>query len=194
MEKIGLAGHDGKVPLRLTFGASVNTLPRPGKALGLSRVLILAGLVILLSPIQCRGGVPMKTNYLAVVVSAVAYWMLGALWYGVLFSARWMTLEGITVEKARSVNLVFAYLITLVMNLLIAFVLAQVCIWRNANTAARGAAVGVLLWVGIVGPIVFTTYTYEIRPIELFAINEFYPLVGLCMMGAIVGAWTKSRV
>jgi hypothetical protein len=33
---------------------------------------------------------------------------------------------------------------------------------------------------------------YEMRPKQLFAINEFYVLVGLCMMGAILGAWTKK--
>ena len=135
----------------------------------------------------------MKTNYGAIVVSAVAYWLLGALWYGVLFSQRWMALEGITMEQARSMNPVLPYVITLVLNLLIAFVLAQLCLWRNVNTAARGAAVGVLLWIGIVGPVVFTTYMYEMRPKELFAINEFYPLVGLCLMGAILGAWTKAK-
>ena len=135
----------------------------------------------------------MKTNYVAVVVSAVAYWMLGALWYGVLFGQRWMALEGITMEQTKSVNPVLPYVITLVLNLLMAFVLAQLCLWRNANTAARGAAVGVLLWIGIVGPIVFTTYMYEMRPKELFAINEFYPLVGLCLMGVILGGWTKSK-
>ena len=135
----------------------------------------------------------MNTNYGAIVVSAVAYWLLGALWYGVLFSQRWMALEGITMEQARSMNPMLPYVITLVLNLLIAFVLAQLCLWRNANTAARGAAVGVLLWIGIVGPVVFTTYMYEMRPKELFAINEFYPLVGLCLMGAILGAWTKAK-
>jgi hypothetical protein len=135
----------------------------------------------------------MKTNYGAIVVSAVAYWMLGALWYGVVFGQRWMALEGITMEQAKSVNPVLPYLITFVLNLLMAFVLAQLCLWRNANTAARGAAIGVLLWIGIVGPIVFTTYMYEMRPKELFAINEFYPLVGLCLMGVILGAWTKSK-
>jgi hypothetical protein len=134
----------------------------------------------------------MKTNYGAIVVSVVAYWLLGALWYGVLFSQRWMALEGITMEQARSMNPVLPYVITLALNLLIALVLAQLCLWRNANTAARGAAVGVLLWIGIVGPVVFTTYMYEMRPKELFAINEFYPLVGLCLMGAILGAWTKA--
>jgi dipeptide/tripeptide permease len=135
----------------------------------------------------------MKTNYLAVVVSAVAYWMLGGLWYAVLFGQRWMALEGMTPEKAGSMNPALPYIITFVLNLLIAFVLAQLCLWRNANTAARGAAVGVLLWIGIVAPITYTTYMYEMRPMELFAINEFYPLVGLCLMGVILGAWTKSK-
>ena len=116
-----------------------------------------------------------------------------ALWYGVLFGQRWMALEGITTEQAKRMNPVLPYVITLALNLLIAFVLAQLCMWRNANTAARGAAVGVLLWIGIVGPIAFTNNMYEMRPKELFAINEFYPLVGLCLMGGILGAWTKSK-
>jgi len=87
---------------------------------------------------------------------------------------------------------IWPFILTFLLNLLIAFVLAQVCIWRNANTAFRGAAVGLLLWIGIVGPINYTTYMYEMRPKTLFAINEFYSLVGLCLMGAILGAWKKK--
>ncbi|HKV05240.1 MAG TPA: DUF1761 domain-containing protein [Candidatus Acidoferrales bacterium] len=134
----------------------------------------------------------MRTNYLAVVVCAIAYWLLGALWYAVLFSKPWTALEHMSEAQANSMNPVLPYVITFVLDLLIGFVLAQVCIWRNANTAARGAAIGILLWIGIVGPISVTTYMYEMRPMELFAINEFYPLVGLCLMGAILGAWKKK--
>jgi hypothetical protein len=134
----------------------------------------------------------MRTNYAAVVVAAVAYWLLGAIWYGVLFSKQWMALEHMSMEQAKSMNPVLPYVITFVLNLLIAYVLAQVCVWRNANTAGRGASVGVLLWVGIVGPITFTTYMYEMRPKDLYAINEFYPLAGLVLMGTILGAWTKK--
>ena len=134
----------------------------------------------------------MKTNYLAVVVCAAVYWLLGGLWYGLLFSARWMALENITVEQGKSMNSALPYIVTFILNLLIAYVLAQLCLWRNANTAGRGAAIGVLLWIGIVAPITYTTHMYEMRPKELFAINEFYPLVGLCVMGAILGAWTKK--
>jgi hypothetical protein len=32
----------------------------------------------------------------------------------------------------------------------------------------------------------------EMRPKQLFAINEFYPLVDLCLMGMILGAWKKK--
>jgi surface polysaccharide O-acyltransferase-like enzyme len=134
----------------------------------------------------------MKTNYAAVFISAIAYWLLGAVWYGVLFSKPWMALENISMEQAKSMNPVLPYVITFVLNLLIAYSLAQICIWRNANTVGRGASVGVLLWIGFVGPITFTTYMYEMRPKELFAINEFFPLAGLVLMGAIIGAWTKK--
>lgn len=134
----------------------------------------------------------MKTNYAAVFVAAVAYWLLGALWYGVLFGARWMVLENISMEQAKSVNPVLPYVISFILNILIAYSLAQICIWRNADTIGRGTSVGVLLWIGFVGPITFTTYLYEMRPKELFAINQFYPLAGMVLMGAIIGAWTKK--
>jgi hypothetical protein len=55
----------------------------------------------------------------------------------------------------------------------IAFVLAQLCIWRNPGTAARGAALGVLLWIGFLGPVTYTTSMYEMRPKKLFAITNF---------------------
>ncbi len=134
----------------------------------------------------------MRTNYWAVVVSALAYWILGALWYGFFFAKPWMALEQMTAEKAASMNPVLPYVITFVLNLLIALVLAQICSWRNANTAARGAAVGTLLWIGFIGPVTFTTNMYEMRPTQLFAMNEFYPLAGLILMGMIIGAWTKK--
>ena len=134
----------------------------------------------------------MKTNYVAVVVAAIAYWLLGAVWYGVVFSKPWMALENMSMEQAKSMNPVLPYIISFLLGALIAYSLAQICIWRNANTVGRGASVGVLLWIGFVGPITYTTYMFEMRPKELFAINQFYPLFGMVLMGAIIGAWTKK--
>jgi surface polysaccharide O-acyltransferase-like enzyme len=134
----------------------------------------------------------MRPNYVAVFVAALAYWFLGAVWFAVLFSKPWMALENITPEQASGMNPIAPYIVSFILNLVIAFVLAQLCAWRNANTAARGAALGILIWIGFVGPVTYTTYMYEMRPKQLFAINEFFALVGLCLMGAILGAWTRK--
>jgi hypothetical protein len=134
----------------------------------------------------------MKTNYLAVVVAAIAYFFLGYLWYGVLFNKPWMALEHMTIEQAKSVSPVVPYIVSFLLELLVAYSLALLCIWRNANTASRGASVGVLVWIGFVGPIALMNYMFEMRPRALYAINEFYPLAGLILMGAILGAWTKK--
>ena len=135
----------------------------------------------------------MKPNYVAVFVAALAYWVLGAVWYGVLFGKAWMALEHVTPDQASGAGTAAPYIITFVLNLVIAFVLAQICAWRNASTAARGAALGILIWIGFLGPVTYTTYMYEMRSKQLYAINEFYSLVGLCLMGAILGAWTKKQ-
>jgi len=134
----------------------------------------------------------MRVNWAAVVISAVVYWVLGALWYGFLFAKPYVALEHLTDEQLKAAPQVWPYIVTFLLNLLIAFVLAQICIWRNANSPSRGAAVGILLWIGFVGPVTFTTYMYEMRPMELFAINQFYSLVGLFLMGLIIGGWRKK--
>ena len=134
----------------------------------------------------------MRTNYPAVVVAAIAYWVLGAIWYGVLFNKPWMALEHVTADQMQNASPVIPYIVSFVLEGLIAYSLAQLCIWRNANTAGRGASVGVLVWIGFIGPITFMTYMFEMRPKELFAINEFYPLAGLVVMGIILGGWTKK--
>jgi hypothetical protein len=136
----------------------------------------------------------MRTNYAAVIVCAIVYWLLGGVWFDWMFGKQWMVLEHMSTAQAGAASQAGAwpFILTFLLNLVIAFALAQVCIWRKADTAARGATTGLLLWVGIVGPIVYTTYVYEMRPIQLFAINELFPLAGLCLMGGILGAWTKK--
>ena len=135
----------------------------------------------------------MKINYLAVVICGILYWLLGAVWYGALFGKRWMALEGVTMAQGQSQKGVAAmYLVSFLLGLLMAYVMAHVCAWRRANTASLGAAIGVVVWIGFVAPVTFTNSMYEGRPNMLWAINSFYPLVGLWLMGIVLGAWQKK--
>ncbi len=133
----------------------------------------------------------MGVNYAAVVVSAVLYWLLGALWYGVLFGKQWMALENLKMEQLQQSPTV-PYIISMLANLVLATVLAKICVWKRADTAVKGAALGVLLWVGFIATTSFTTYLFEGRSKQLFLINYGYSLVGLLLMGAILGAWQKK--
>jgi len=134
----------------------------------------------------------MRVNYAAVVVSAVLYWLLGALWYGVLFGKQWMALEGLKMEQLQQQSPTVPYIIAMLANLVLASVLARICVWKHADTAVKGAALGVLLWIGFIATTSFTTYLFEGRSKQLFLINYGYSLVGLLLMGAILGAWKKK--
>jgi hypothetical protein len=135
----------------------------------------------------------MKPNFIAVFVAALAYWLLGAVWYSVLFRDAWMRLENITPQGTTGAAAAAPFIISFLLDILIAYVLAVICAWRTAGTAARGASLGILIWIGFLGPVTYTTSMYEMRPVQLFAINNFYVLVGMALMGAIVGAWHKKN-
>ncbi len=134
----------------------------------------------------------MRINVAAVVISAVVYWLLGALWYGVLFGKQWMALEGLNMEHLQQQSPTVPYIIAMLANLVLASVLAKICVWREADTAVKGAALGVLLWIGFIATTSFTTYLFEGRSKQLFLINYGYSLVGMLLMGAILGAWKKK--
>ncbi len=133
----------------------------------------------------------MRINYPAIVVAAVLHWLLGAVWYSpALFASRWMALIGKGPEQFKDSGLA-PYIVAFAANLVMAFILAIVCGYTNANTAIKGAQTGVLLWLGFVATTALSEYLFEGRPKELFMINAGYPLVGLVLMGAILGAWKK---
>jgi hypothetical protein len=135
----------------------------------------------------------MRVNYAAVVVGAILYFLLGGLWYVVLFGTRWAALMGKTAEEMKQAGQpVLPFVVALGCNLIIAYVLALMCNATGAKTAGKGAAAGLLLWVGFVGTTTLTNSQFAGSPVELWAINYGYSLVGLVLMGALLGAWTRK--
>jgi hypothetical protein len=59
------------------------------------------------------------------------------------------------------------------------------------QTASRGLLLGAVLWVALVATTFGTEYIFEGRSFQGFLINAGYPLAGLLIMGAIVGAWKR---
>ena len=139
----------------------------------------------------------MRINYPAVAASAVAYWVLGALWYSPLLFARpFIALKGYTPEQlalmqaqshAGEIGAAFAG------SLVLAYVLAHFVKFTGAETAGTGMQTGFWLWLGFVVTTDLETVLFEGRPLGLYLINNGYHLVGLLGMGALLAVWRRER-
>lgn len=130
-------------------------------------------------------------NYLAVLVAAVAAYVLGFLWYGPLFGKKWMQLMNLTgkdKEKAKQKEMVKAYVATFVTNLVTAYVLAWF-VGYVGMTPAGGAMTGAVAWLGFLATSGTGMVLWENKPWALYALNMGHSLLSLVVMGAIVGAW-----
>ena len=133
-----------------------------------------------------------KINLWAVAVAAVVYWLLGAAWFTSL-SNPWLASIGKTMDqlKGEAASPGVAYMVALVCNVVIAYVLGWVIVTTGEQTAMRGASIGALLWIGFIGTTMGTEPIFEGRSLAGFGITAGYPLVGMLIMGAIVGGWKK---
>ena len=137
----------------------------------------------------------MKINYLAVVASAVAYWILGALWYSPLLFARpFIALRGWTPEELAAIQAtshageIGAAFLT---SLVLAYVLAHFVKFTGAETVKSGMLMGFWLFIGFVLTTNLETVIFEGRPLGLYLINNGYHLVGLLGMGALLAVWRR---
>ncbi len=129
----------------------------------------------------------MQVNWLAVVVAAIATFVLGAVWYGPLFGRTWMRASGVTEEQARQGNMPMIFGVSFVLELVAAIVLAMF-IGADATlgfAVSAAAAVGVF-WVSTSFGVV---YLFEQRPLAHWLVNGGYWVVAFTMMGLILGLW-----
>jgi hypothetical protein len=127
-------------------------------------------------------------NYLAWLVASVVQWIIGALWYSLLFAKPWMALTNHTPgerPKGAVADMVQSFIGGLVMN----FVLVHLVVWGFADTVQRGVFVGFICWLGFIAVSLYSEKLYEQRPTKLFLINAGYWLVSLVVSGAILACW-----
>lgn len=123
-----------------------------------------------------------------VVISAVVQWLLGALWYGVVFKKSWMKFVGFTEGQAPKYR-IFGMIVSLVACVLLSFVLVNVVAWAGSDSFTGGAKIAIISWLGFMAPPLFTQHIFENRRANLFAINASYWLLAMAIGGGIMGAF-----
>lgn len=130
-------------------------------------------------------------NLGAVLISAVAAMVVGAIWYSPMaFAKPWMQLTG-RKDMNPGEGAAIGYITAFIGSLITAYVLAHFIGYASANTAAEGAVTGIWAWLGFTGTAFLTTYTFSNRPKKLWAIDAMQYLAIFIIMGLILGAWHK---
>jgi hypothetical protein len=127
-----------------------------------------------------------KVNWLAVIVAAIAPFIVGSLWYGPLFMKPWSALTGITRGTPGQNSMALTMGTSAVLNLIIATSLAM---FIGAGDWKVGVFAGFMAGFTFVAMAFGITYLFESRPLKLWLINAGYQTVVFTIMGAILGAW-----
>jgi hypothetical protein len=128
-------------------------------------------------------------NWLAVAVSALLFFALGALWYSpAVFGKIWMNETGITRERAQQANMPKIMGLTLLFSFVMSLNLA---LFMNSPEigATEGAMYGFFTGFGWIAMAIFVTGQYEFRSTRYMLIHAGYNIAGLTLMGLILGAW-----
>jgi hypothetical protein len=138
-------------------------------------------------------GILMQTsgvNYVAVLVAAATYFVLGALWYSKpLFASAWMKGVGRTEEQLRASYSLWRLVWAFIGSFIAAYGIARILSWLPLVDMFTGVMAGLLAGICFALPAVATSDCMEGRPLKLTAVNVIYNIFGFVIIGVILGAW-----
>ena len=130
-------------------------------------------------------------NYWAVLVAAIASFVVGWLWYGPLFGKMWKGLMGLTDEsmKAMAMKPATAMFWGFVTSLIMAYVLANFTVVWGALGLAGAWSLAFWVWLGFLATTELGSYLWEGRPFKLFVLNAAHRLVSIFLMTVVLVLW-----
>lgn len=131
-----------------------------------------------------------RVNWMAILVAAVADWLLGAVWFTV-FASQWragLRMAPAELQQYMSHPNFWPYLIALLCSFLMAYAIARIVAASTTQGFFRGISAGIL--VGLAAAMaMITEMVFEIRPRPFVLISAAYPLAGCILMGIVIGIW-----
>ena len=127
---------------------------------------------------------------LPIMLAALSFFVIGALWYGVLFGRAWLELTGISDEMIEAGPRPGQNPTWLIMSLCFAFevLLALTLAHQYAMTGPSDRA-KMMIAIGygamLMAPALGINYLFQMRPGKLFAIDAGYFVVGMAAMGGV---------
>lgn len=130
-------------------------------------------------------------NWLAVLVSAIAYFLLGAIWYSkALFGSKWVSLVGIDMnDPAKNKGMAKMMLGTFILIAIACIGLALLVNRMDLTILSSGLKLGAITGLCFATTAVAISFVYESRPTGLYFIDCGYHLVGHLAGAVILVLW-----
>lgn len=126
-------------------------------------------------------------NYWAVLVAALANFVLGFLWYGPVFGKQWLSLTKMKVTDEDKKMMPRKSAVMFVASLLMAYVL----FYFTAPAADLMEALqwAGWIWLGFIATVTLSGVLWKREPKALWVLDNGYRLVALLTMTAILYSW-----
>lgn len=131
-------------------------------------------------------------NYVAILAAAVAAWLAGAVWYGIL-GKQWLAALGWTEADMMGPDgkrrmpvgpMILSFVAAVVMAFLLSGLMAHV----GPLSLRSGIISGALVWVGFVITTIAVNNAFQRRKLMLTVIDGGHWLLALIVEGAVLGA------
>lgn len=130
-------------------------------------------------------------HWLAVLVAAVAYFALGAIWYSkILFAKKWLALTKIDASDPNATKGMAGIMGASFITIMVTCIgLAVVATYLPLSGFVHGVKLGALTGICFGIPAISNSYLHEKRPTGLHFINGGYTLVGSIIAAIIICIW-----
>ena len=131
-------------------------------------------------------------NYLAVLVAAVAAFVLGFLWHGPVFGKQWIKLMGISqaevdAAKAKGMGPMCPQLCgAFLQQAVVAAVMAHLVNALGISDLIGAIALAFLLWLGFIATTLLNGVLWEKRTVNLYLFNITHHLVSLVLIAVVI--------
>ena len=134
-----------------------------------------------------------ELNWLAVLVGAVVYFVLGALWYSPMLLGRpWQRSIGWDPERTPPQMSPITYVVPFLAYVVMAIAVGMLAKATGSDNATEGLILGLVVGVGLSLAHTLIDATFDPNkpePWTWFAINGAYHTIGLIIVAVIVSVW-----
>lgn len=131
-------------------------------------------------------------NYIAVIAAAIIFFIIGALWFSVLFGVTWsqeLTRHNIVIKEPTSHEIMIKMGLNFVKNLILACALAVLVSITGSKTALSGVLLGALVGCCIAASAMADIFIWESRSLKLFLIDASYQVIGIVVATVLLSVW-----